>query len=448
MLDQHGRTTGALGDLDEALRVGRVLRAHDENDVTLARQGSDRVLSVLRRVADVVGCGACQQRKALAQAFDDAVSLIDCQRRLRQVGDPRRVVDGDTRDLLRRGDHLDALGRLAEGSVDLLVALVPDQDDVEALAGKPPRLRVDLCHEWTGRVDHVQSALAGLSADRRRDAVGGEDHRRAVRNLVELLDEHRAEPLELAHDVHVVHDLLSHVDRSPTLSERPADDVDGAHDARARCARRAKDDVALAEQLRPLLEQAGGAAQRAVGGERSRRRADRAVELVARAVGDDAEGHERARGGAAGNPRRLHVDRDRAALRELAPRARRERCAASSESGRCGPASRHDAGCRQGSPDWRTRPCHLALRSSLARTTSPGSSDVVKRAGKARDHDRARGVLGEPRRALGVARTDAELLDPGPWRAGAHGARLDPHRRQHDEAARARSGLEHGAHRV
>src|SRR5262245_19885760 len=61
----------------------------------------------------------------------------------------------------------------------------------------------------------------------------GEDHRRAIRHLVELLDEHRAEPAQAFDDVHVVHHLVPDVDRRSEHRERALDDVDGAVDAGA-----------------------------------------------------------------------------------------------------------------------------------------------------------------------------------------------------------------------
>ena len=56
--------------------------------------------------------------------------------------------------------------------------------------------------------------------------MGGEDHRRPGRDLVDVVDEHRAAALQLADDVGVVDDLLAHVDRGAALLERALDDLD------------------------------------------------------------------------------------------------------------------------------------------------------------------------------------------------------------------------------
>ena len=65
----------------------------------------------------------------------------------------------------------------------------------------------------------------------------GEDHRGALRHLVQLLDEHRAERAQPIDDVPVVHDFVPHVDRRAEQLERALDDVDGAIDAGAEAAR-------------------------------------------------------------------------------------------------------------------------------------------------------------------------------------------------------------------
>src|SRR2546430_12476728 len=48
----------------------------------------------------------------------------------------------------------------------------------------------------------------------------GEDHGRACRDFVDLLDEDRTAVLEVGDDMSVVDDLLSHVDRRASVLER------------------------------------------------------------------------------------------------------------------------------------------------------------------------------------------------------------------------------------
>ena len=78
------------GDLDEALRVRRVLRADDEHEIALRGHLLHGRLAVRRGVADVVGAGPGDLREALAQPGDDRARLVDRQRGLRDVGDAAR----------------------------------------------------------------------------------------------------------------------------------------------------------------------------------------------------------------------------------------------------------------------------------------------------------------------------------------------------------------------
>ena len=136
------------------------------------------------------------------------------------------------------------LGRLAHRALDLLVAVVADEDDRVALAGELHGLAVDLRHERAGRVDRLQAAALGLGVDGRRDAVGAEDGDRALGDrVVELLDEDRAAVAQLLDDVLVVHDLLAHVDGRAVELERALDRLHGAVDAGAVAARSGEEDL-------------------------------------------------------------------------------------------------------------------------------------------------------------------------------------------------------------
>ena len=171
--------------------------------------------------------------EAAAEDADDLRGLVDGERRLRDVGEPRvggQVERLRLRDVLHEHGRL---GRLAHRADDLLVAGVADQDDRVAVRGVAPRLHVHLRHERAGRVDHVVAALGRRGVHGRRDAVRGVDDRRAGRRLRLGLDEDRAARLEVADDVDVVDDLLAHVDRRAVVLERELDRLDRALDAGA-----------------------------------------------------------------------------------------------------------------------------------------------------------------------------------------------------------------------
>jgi hypothetical protein len=87
----------------------------------------------------------------------------------------------------------------------------------------------------------------------------GEHHRRAgIRDLVELLDEHRALLPQAVDDVFVVDDGVADLDRGAVTLQRQLDDLDCPVDARAESARGAQRNV----QVRPCLHTRRDAARR------------------------------------------------------------------------------------------------------------------------------------------------------------------------------------------
>ena len=188
-----------------------------------------------------------------------------------------------------------------------------------ALAREAAGLVVHLGHQRAGRVDRLEAALGGLGVHHRRDAVGGEDDRRALGHLVELLDEDRATVGEVVDDVLVVDDLLADVDRGAVEVERLLDRDDGAVDAGAVAARvgqqhAASDAGACRERLRsghaPILGDARSGQTVAGGGARCRRQ-PKAVGRRRRALGwrmalDTTRGHPRTAATDLAADRRLH----------------------------------------------------------------------------------------------------------------------------------------------
>ena len=223
-----GRRPGLEGHLLQAHRVRGVPRADDDHDVDPRRDRLDRALAVLGGVADVVAGRVGQVREALAQQPHRLQGLVHAQRRLADPHDLLRVAHLDPVHLVGPVDHLDALGGLALGPLDLLVAGVADQDDVVVVLGEADRLLVDLGHQRAGRVDRGEATGGRLLVHGRGDAVGGEDHARALGHLVGLGDEDRPAPGQRLHDVLVVDDLLAHVDGGAVVRQGLLDGVNGA----------------------------------------------------------------------------------------------------------------------------------------------------------------------------------------------------------------------------
>ena len=82
----------------------------------------------------------------------------------------------------------------------------------------------------------------GITGHRLRYAMGGEDDIGAVRHLVELVDEHRALPLQGRDHGAVVDDFVPHINRRPPAPEGQLDDLDRPVDPGAEAAWRGEKD--------------------------------------------------------------------------------------------------------------------------------------------------------------------------------------------------------------
>ncbi len=221
VVHQVGRTrAGVPGHLDEADRVGRVRRSHDDHHVRLPRDDLDGGLPVLRGVADVVARRVDEPREALAQRGDRLHGLVDRQRRLGEPHHLGRVTHADPGSALRAVDQPHPVRRLAGSADDLLVTLVADQQDVIAAGREAPGLVVHLGDERAGGVDGPQAALLGRLPHFGCDAVRGEDDDAAFGHLVDVLYEDGTAFFELVDHMRVVYDLLAHVYRRAEPAKR------------------------------------------------------------------------------------------------------------------------------------------------------------------------------------------------------------------------------------
>ncbi len=101
----------------------------------------------------------------------------------------------------------DGVGREAEQADDLGVLRRAEQDDRVAVLDELDQLALLLDDPRAGAVDDLEPALLGAVHDVRADAVGADDDRRAVVDVVERLDRLDAQVLEVADDALVVDDL-------------------------------------------------------------------------------------------------------------------------------------------------------------------------------------------------------------------------------------------------
>ncbi len=186
--------------------------------------------------------------ETLAQCVDDLDGLVDRQRGLRGIRQVRWLPDLDRPDVGHGLDQLDLPGGalaipLSQGSFDLRMPRMADQDHVAPGAAMTRDLHVDLGHQWTGGVEDAEAALGGFLAHRLRNAVRAEDHGGAARHLAQLLDEHRAARAQALDHEAVVHHLVPDVDGRAEQVQRTLDDVDRAVDASAEAAGVGEQDV-------------------------------------------------------------------------------------------------------------------------------------------------------------------------------------------------------------
>src|SRR4051812_19911535 len=109
--------------------------------------------------------------------------------------------------------------------------------------GVAPSLRMNLGDERADRIDDAQAAALAALADRRCDAVRGQDADLSGRDLLLVVDEDCPEQLEPADDMVVVNDLMPDVDRRAVLGEQPLDDLDRTVHPRAKRTRGRQEDA-------------------------------------------------------------------------------------------------------------------------------------------------------------------------------------------------------------
>jgi hypothetical protein len=174
---------------------------------------------------------------AALQRLDHLARVVQAQRGLRHVGHARLRRDRQPRDVGRRRHQVHRRVDRADGALHLLVAGMADHHQREAQPRVTLQLQVHLGDERAGGVDRAQATRLRLAHHLARDAMGAEDHRRAVRDVVDRVDEHGAAGAEARDHVRVVHDLVEDVHRRPVQPQGALDRLDRAHDAGAEAAR-------------------------------------------------------------------------------------------------------------------------------------------------------------------------------------------------------------------
>ena len=153
-LDKPGYGARALGDFDEAKRIGAVGRTDDEQHVTASSNRLDRCLPVRRGVTDILTLRADNPWKTALQRCDDIRRIIDRQRGLREESKIAAIGHLQIFGILD-GFHQRhrALGHLAKCTDHFGVATMADKDDVAAGLYLSFGLAMHLGNQWAGGVE-------------------------------------------------------------------------------------------------------------------------------------------------------------------------------------------------------------------------------------------------------------------------------------------------------
>jgi hypothetical protein len=92
-------------------------------------------------------------------------------------------------------------------------------------------------YERASRVDHMQVFAFGKLKDLRRDAVRAEDADRAVRYLLDAVNEYHIAAAQVINYIPVVNDFVKDIDGWRVIIERAFDYINRANHARAKAAR-------------------------------------------------------------------------------------------------------------------------------------------------------------------------------------------------------------------
>src|SRR5207247_7764022 len=128
-------------------------------------------------------------RKTPSQDFDDFRCVVQRKRRLRDVGDLARVAQFHSLRILYCLYELNSIGELPQGTFDLRVADVADEQYLVIETVQPQDLPVDLGNQRASGIDRPQRATLGFGLDSPRNAMSGEDGRRALWYLIRIFYE-------------------------------------------------------------------------------------------------------------------------------------------------------------------------------------------------------------------------------------------------------------------
>ena len=206
------------------VRVLAVVRADYKDQLRFVGQLFDRILTVLRGIADVVLRRADHLRKFLPQDIEDLTRVIDAQGRLRENGYLVRVRNVNLLGFGAAADNPDAVGRFAARADDFIVIFMTDENDPISFGCKAAHFAMNLFHQRAGGVDDdLYPPLTRFQEDSGRHAVGAQYEFSPRRNLGNRGDKNHSSLTKSMDDVLVVYDFMKNVDRRAEFFEGALD---------------------------------------------------------------------------------------------------------------------------------------------------------------------------------------------------------------------------------
>jgi hypothetical protein len=236
IIDEMAAHAAVLGDFNEALGIGAVLAADNQDHIAMLGELLDGGLAVGGGVADVFFLGAVNIGIFDAQGGDDGGGIIQRKSGLCEVGD--LVVNGDGKALhvFDGFDNRDVIRGFAKGADDFVMVFMAYEDDGIELLRKADGFHVDFGDQRAGGIDLYEIAGIGGLADFRAYAVGGVDDGAAWWDLINGIDENDALGGEAIDHVAVVNDFMVDIYRSAFKGQNAFDAFNGHVDAGAEAA--------------------------------------------------------------------------------------------------------------------------------------------------------------------------------------------------------------------
>ena len=107
---------------------------------------------------------------------------------------------------------------------------MPNKNNRVILAGVADHFKVNFRDQRARRINHLKFSFAGPFADLWWDAVGTEYNQRALRDVIERIDENRTLFSKFIDHMTVMDYFLVHIYGTTKLLDRQANDFNGADD--------------------------------------------------------------------------------------------------------------------------------------------------------------------------------------------------------------------------